>query len=81
MSARPIVATGALPYTDGSGYGIDIVIDPPSERYPFLRLRINPDSEFFEFDIDEWPDVRAAIDLAVQAAQMLRAGQMVQKNG
>ena len=67
-----VMRTGALPYSDGSGFEVNIAIDPPSTHFPNYRVVLNPDSEFTDFDVKKWPEVRAAIDRAVHAFEMLQ---------
>ena len=70
--ANRILKTGALPYKDGSGFEIEIVVEGPTTHFQSVRLELNPDSEFCSFELDRWPEVRAAIDRAVHAHQLLK---------
>lgn len=63
MSNR-IIQAGALPYDDGSGFELEIVVEGPSQYYPSVHIVLNPDTEFCDFGLDKWPEVRAAIDRA-----------------
>lgn len=66
-----IIRTGCLPYDDGSGFELTITIEAPSAYFKYERVRLNPDSEFTDFDIASWPEVRDAIDRAVNARAQL----------
>ncbi|PCJ24137.1 MAG: hypothetical protein COA96_10350 [SAR86 cluster bacterium] len=70
-----IIKTGCIPYDDGSGFEITIQIEPPSKFSDYVKVVINPDSEFTDFNIDEWPTVRSAINRAVKAHDMLTASE------
>ena len=66
-----IIRTGALPYDDGSGFEINITIEAPNDYFKYERVRLNPDSEFTDFDIEKWPEVRDAIERAINARKQL----------
>lgn len=66
-----IVSSGALPYDDASGHQVEIDIEA-REGCPD-RVNLNYDSDFCSFDVEDWPKVRAAIDRAVHARDLLRA--------
>jgi hypothetical protein len=66
-----IIRTGCLPYDDGSGYEINIHIEKPNSYFDYNRVILNPDSEFTDFPIEKWPEVRDAIDRAINALKQL----------
>ena len=66
-----VIKTGCLPYSDGSGNELDIQIEAPSEYFNFERIVLNPDSEFTNFPVSDWPKVRDAIDRAVNAFNLV----------
>ena len=66
-----IIRTGCLPYDDGSGFEVRIEIEGPNEYFKHERIRLNPDSEFTDFPLDKWSEVRDAIDRAVNARRQL----------
>lgn len=68
-----IIRTGCLPYGDGSGNALRIEIEAPNDYFNYERIRLNPDSEFTDFPLDKWPEVRDAIDRAVNARAQLDA--------
>ena len=70
-SRKIIASTGALPYSDGSGFEVDIQIEAREGRPD--RLVLNENSEFCDFEVSKWPYVRAAIDRAVHARELLRS--------
>lgn len=71
--ADTIIRTGCLPYDDGSGYALDITIEAaaPDGFFDYERVRLNPDSEFTDFPLERWPEVRDAIDRAINARNQL----------
>lgn len=72
-----MIKTGCLPYPDGSGFELEIHIQPPSEYFKYDRIVLNPDSEFTDFSVEQWPEVRAAIDRAVIAHNQLSQKEQV----
>lgn len=69
--ADVIIRTGCLPYDDGSGFALNIVVEAPSDYFKYERIVLNPDSEFTDFPVEKWPEVKAAIDRAVNARRQL----------
>ncbi|MEL6361704.1 MAG: hypothetical protein AAFR21_11520 [Pseudomonadota bacterium] len=68
-----IIRTGALPYEDGSGFEVEIYIVAATEYFDHERVVLNPGSEFTDFALDDWPEVRDAIDRAIAARRQLNS--------
>ena len=66
-----IIKTGCLPYDDGSGNALNIQIEKPNKYFKYERVVLNPDSEFTNFAVEDWPKVRDAIDSAINALNQL----------
>ena len=66
-----IIKTGALPYEDNSGHQVTIQIEAPNEYFDHERIVINPGIDSTSFPAEAWPEVRAAIDRAVNARRQL----------
>lgn len=65
------IKTGCLPYDDGSGFKINIDIEPPNKYFNYYRLVLNSNSEFTDFDIEDWPAIKDAIDRAINSHKQL----------
>lgn len=65
-----IIQTGCLPYDDGSGYELNIRIEKPNSYFDYNRVLLNP-GDFTYFPVEKWPEVRDAIDRAINALKQL----------